>query len=96
MQAQAGEQLRNLRQACQINKIFFKKKGPDPCGSVGRELSHKARGPQFNSKSGHVPELWIQVPSEGGKLEATNQHFSLTSAFLTLSFSLPFPRPKNK
>ena len=53
------------------------------------------RGHHFKSLSGHVPGLWAKSPV-GGTREEINECFSLTSIFLSLSFSVPPPLSKNK
>ena len=68
---------------------------PDQLGSVSWASSHKAKGHWFNSPSVHMPGLWART-LVGGMWEATDQCFSLTSMFLSLSFSLPAPLSKNK
>ena len=57
--------------------------------------AYKPRGHWFNSWSGHMPGLWARSPV-GGMQVATSQCFSLTSVFLSLSFSLPPLSHKNK
>ena len=68
--------------------------GPDPCGSVGWMLSHKAKDRRFDSPSGRTPGLWVwslvRAHVRG------NCCFSLTLMFLSLSFSLPPPPYKDK
>ena len=74
------------------NKKYFcffknKKASPDRCGSVGWVLSHKAKGHQFDSHSGHMPGLWGLV---GAPVRGNRSMFLLhTSVFLFLPFSLP-------
>ena len=60
----------------------------------GWELVRKARGHRFGSRSGHMPELWARS-LVGEDAKATDQCFSFTSMFLSLSFSLPSPLSKN-
>ena len=64
---------------------------PDWCGSVGWVSSCRAKGRQFNSRSGHVPELWARS-LVGGAGEATDPCFSGTLMF----FFLSSPLSKNK
>ena len=35
---------------------------PNHCGSVGCTSSHKMKGHRFDSRSGHMPGLWVQSP----------------------------------
>ena len=59
-------------------------------------LSHKPEGHRFDSRSGHMPRLWVWSWS-GCIWEAINWFFSLTSMVLSFSFSLlPSPISKNK
>ena len=51
--------------------------GPDSCGSMGWVLSHKVKGPQFDSWSRHMPGMRARSPV-GGVGGATNQCFSHT------------------
>ena len=55
--------------------------GPDRCGSVGWAMSHKVKGPWFDSLSGYMPWLQVWFPS---RVEATDRCFSPS-----LSPSLP-------
>ena len=46
-----------------LKKIRFKNLScPGWCGSVGWSSSHKAKGHWFDSRSGHMPELWVRSP----------------------------------
>ena len=54
-----------------------------------------AKGSRFDSLPGHMPGLPAGSPF-GGKEEATNQCFSLTSMFLPLSFCLSSLLSENK
>ena len=57
--------LEGHRQMCSVKTLKTcsnEKKNPDQCGSVGWASSHKAKGCQFNSRSGHRPGLWVQSP----------------------------------
>ena len=79
-----------VRCICVITIIYGKLLGSvsDWCGSIGWVLSHKVKGHQLDSGSGHMPEL--QVQSRSGHIgEETNWCFSLTSTFLP-----PFPSLK--
>ena len=86
-----GLQFSNLG-TCFLAKKEF---SPDWCGSIGWASFCKAKSCQFDCRSGHMPGLWVW--SQSGYIgEATNRCFSLTSMFLSLSFSLPSPLSKNK
>ena len=61
-------------------------------GSVGWVSSYQEEGRQFDSWSGHIPGL----PASGHIQEATDQCFSLTLMFLSLSLSPSSPLSKNK
>ena len=52
--------------------------------------SYKPKGWGINSRSQHMPRLWVRPPSEYMQ-ETTNWSFSLTSVFLSLSLSLSLP-----
>ena len=53
--------------------------------------SHVPKCYQFDPQSGHIPRLW--VPSSVGVLtEATNQSFSLTLMFFSLSSINTYPQ----
>ena len=71
---------------------FVKMEGEIPgwCGSIGWASPCKPKGRRLDSQSGHVPRLWVW-PWLGCLQKATSQCFSLTSMFLSLSFSLPVP-----
>ena len=56
---------------------------------------HKAKGHQFNSRSGHKPGLRFG-PQLGRIIDTATRCFSLTSMFLSLSFSFPCPISKIK
>ena len=58
------------------------------CSDWGWVLSCKPKGHRFDSQWGHMPGLWARSLL-GGKQEATDQCFSVTSMFLSLF--LPFP-----
>ena len=66
---------------------------PDCCGSVSWTSSHKPKGPQFGSQSGHIPGLRAKFPV-GGVQEATNLFLSHIDVSLPLFLS-SFPS-KNK
>ena len=57
--------------------------------------SYTPKGCGLNPQSGHMPGLQARSPV-GGVQEATDQCFSLTSMFLSLSFPLSSPLTKNK
>ena len=82
--------------------VFFYGKGnkstcisPGCCGSEDSVLVCETKGCWFDSQSGHMPGLQARSPM-GGAQEATDQCFSHTLMFLSLSFSLPPPLSKNK
>lgn len=64
------------------------------CGTVDCVLAYELKGHWSGSLSGHQPML--QARSLVGECvqEATDEHFSGTSLFLTLFFSLTAPSPK--
>ena len=71
---------------------------PDCCGSLGWASSHKPRGhclSFWSETSGHMPVLWVRS-LVGGVQEATDRCFSGILMFLSSSFSLPSPLPKNE
>ena len=69
-------------------KEDFLKKSSGWCGSVGWVSSHKPKGHQFNSWSGHLPGLWARSPI--GAHARGRQ-----SMCLSLSFSLCSPLSKD-
>ena len=73
--------------------------GPGHCGSVGWASAHKRKkGHWFNSQSGHMLRLWARSAAGGlwEAADAADGWLSLTSVFLSLSFSLPSPLSNNK
>ena len=77
-----------------VSGIRTQNLGPDWCGSVGGVSSCKLKGCWFDSQSGHMPGLRVQFPM--GVDTRGNQLMSLTSIFLSLTFSLPSLHSKNK
>ena len=63
---------------------------PDRCGSVCWVSSHKAKGRQFDSQSGHMPGLWVQSPLGACAGGSQSMFLSYISVSLPL-FLPPFP-----
>ena len=77
-----------------MNLSLIIKKGtessPGCGGSVGWELSHKAKGCLFNSQSGHMSRLWVWSPvgvHMGGKQSMFLPHIDV-DLFLSFPSSL--------
>ena len=77
-----------------IKSVKINKKCPDWCDSVGWVSSHKLKSYWFNFQSGHTPGLWAGSPVRG--LFRGNWSIFLSHIGVFLSFSLPYPLPKNK
>ena len=74
-------------------KLTLRTKGsPEQCGSVGWALFCTAKGPQFDSQSGHMPGLRVRSPVRA----YSDWRFSLTSMFLLLSPSFVLSLKINK
>ena len=68
---------------------------PNQCGSVGWATYHKVKGHQFDSSQDTCLSCGFD-PQPGYMWGGTDRCFSLTSMFLSFSFSLPSPLFKNK
>ena len=75
-----------------IKKLWY---SIDQCGSVFWASSCKAKSHWFDSSQGMCLGCRFS-PLTGCVEEATDRYFSLTSMFLSISFSLPSPLSKNK
>ena len=76
-------------------KLSEEKICPGWCGSVDQALAWEPKGRRFDSQSVHMPGLWARSPVRD-VWEVIDGHFSHTSMFLSLSFSLSSPLSKNK
>ena len=83
---------------CRVHSlIIYIKRGCGPAwgGSPGWASSHKVKDRQFDSQSGHMPELPIQSPGRG-TYESNRLMFLSYIGKITLLFLPPFPSLKKK